>query len=53
VRPGSEDGSLVLGGRTMPIHWRRVRAADKTAELAIPACEPFSSTDVLSACSRR
>jgi putative transposase len=49
VRHGSEDGSVVLGGRTVPVRRPRVRTADKTAEVAIPAYELFSSTEVLSA----
>ena len=49
VRHGSEDGSVVLGGRTVPIRRPRVRTADKTAEVPVPAYELFSSTDVMTA----
>ncbi len=49
VRHGTEDGSVVLGGRTVPIRRPRVRTADRTAEVAIPAYELFSSTDVMTA----
>ena len=49
VRRGSEDGSVMLGGRTVPIRRPRVRTADRTAEVAIPAYELFSSTDVMTA----
>ena len=49
VRHGTEDGSVVLGGRRVPVRRPRVRTADKTAEVAVPAYELFASTDVLSA----
>lgn len=49
VRHGSEDGSVVLGGRRVPVRRPRVRTADRTAEVAVPAYELFASTDVLSA----
>lgn len=49
VRHGTEDGSVTLGGRRVPIRRPRVRTADKTAEVAVPAYELFSSTDVLTA----
>jgi putative transposase len=49
VRHGSEDGSVVLGGRRVPVCRPRVRTADRTAEVAVPAYELFSSTDLLSA----
>ncbi|MEV4018222.1 transposase [Nonomuraea angiospora] len=47
VRHGSEAGSVVLGGRKVPIRRPRVRTADGGAEVAIPAYELFSSADVL------
>jgi putative transposase len=47
VRHGSEDGSVTLGGRTVPVRRPRVRTADRTAEVAVPAYELFSSTDLL------
>ena len=49
VRHGTEDGSVTLGGRRVPIRRPRVRTADKTAEVAVPAYELFSSSDVLTA----
>jgi hypothetical protein len=49
VRHSTEDGSVALGGRRVPIRRPRVRTPDKTAEVAVPAYELFSSTDVLSA----
>ena len=47
VRHGSEDGSVVLGGRQVPVCRPRVRTADKTAEVVVPAYELFSSTELL------
>jgi transposase-like protein len=49
VRHGTEDGSVTLGGRRVPIRRPRVRTTDRTAEVAVPAYELFSSSDVLSA----
>ena len=49
VRHGTEDGSVTLGGRRVPIRRPRVRTADRTAEVAVPAYELFSSTE----CCRR
>jgi transposase-like protein len=49
VRHGTEDGSVVLGGRTVPVRRPRVRTADRTAEVAVPAYELFSATELLSA----
>ena len=49
VRHGTEDGSVTLGGRRVSIRRPRVRTADKTAEVAVPAYELFSSSDVLTA----
>jgi putative transposase len=48
VRHGSEDGSVTLGGRTVPIRRPRVRTADRSAEVAVPAYELFSSTELMS-----
>jgi putative transposase len=48
VRHGTEHGSVTLGGRRVPTRRPRVRTADRTAEVAVPAYELFSSTDVLS-----
>src|SRR5436305_15306679 len=47
VRHGTDDGSVVLGGRTVPVRRPRVRTADGTAEVAVPAYELFSSTELL------
>lgn len=47
VRHGTEAGSVVLGGRKMPVRRPRVRTADASAEVAVPAYELFSSTDLL------
>ena len=49
VRHGSEDGSVTLGGRRVPVRRPRVRSADGTTELAVPAYEVFASTEVLGA----
>lgn len=46
-RHGTEDGSVVLGGRRVPIRRPRVRAADGSGELALPAYEHFASSDLL------
>jgi transposase-like protein len=47
VRHGSDTGSVVLGGRKLPIRRPRVRTADNAGEVAIPAYELFSSTEIL------
>ena len=47
VRHGTEAGSVVLGGRRVQIRRPRVRTADGSAEVAVPAYELFSSTDLL------
>jgi putative transposase len=47
VRHGTERGSVTLGGRRVPIERPRVRAADGSGELPVPAYELFSSTEVL------
>ena len=47
VRHGSEAGSVVLGGRRVPVRRPRVRTADGSAEVPVPAYELFSSTDLL------
>jgi transposase-like protein len=47
VRHGSEDGAVVLGGRQIPVRRPRVRTADRTAEVAVPAYELFASTELL------
>jgi putative transposase len=47
VRHGSEDGSVTLGGRRVPVQRPRMRAADGSGELPVPAYELFSRTEVL------
>lgn len=47
VRHGTEDGSVTLGGRRVPVRRPRVRSADDATELAVPAYETFNSTDLL------
>src|SRR4051812_3651589 len=42
VRHGSERGSVTLGGRRVPVERPRMRAADGTGELPVPAYELFS-----------
>ena len=49
VRHGSEDGSVTLGGRRVPVRRPRVRSADGTTELTVPAYEVFTSTELLGA----
>lgn len=46
-RHGTEAGSVTLGGRRVPVRRPRVRSVDGTTELAVPAYELFSSTEVL------
>jgi hypothetical protein len=45
VRHGHEDGSVTLGGRRVAVRRPRVRTADGTGEVAVPAYGLFSSTD--------
>jgi putative transposase len=47
VRHGTEDGSVVLGGRQVRVRRPRVRTADRSAEVAVPAYELFASTELL------
>lgn len=47
VRHGSEAGSVVLGGRRVPVRRPRVRTADGAGEVAVPAYELFSQTELL------
>jgi putative transposase len=47
VRHGSEAGAVTLGGRRVPIQRPRVRAADGSAEVPVPAYELFASRDLL------
>jgi transposase-like protein len=47
VRHGSEDGSVSLGGRRVPVRRPRVRTADGSGEVPVPAYELFSSSEML------
>jgi transposase-like protein len=47
VRHGDENGSVTLGGRRVGVRRPRVRSADGTAELAVPAYELFAGTELL------
>lgn len=46
-RHGVEAGSVMLGGRRVPVVRPRVRAADGSGELPVPAYELFSSAELL------
>lgn len=47
VRHGFEAGSVVLGGRRVPVRRPRVRATDGSGELPVEAYEAFNSADLL------
>ena len=47
TRHGTERGSVTLGGRRVPVDRPRVRAADGTGELPVPAYDLFGSTELL------
>jgi transposase-like protein len=47
VRHGAEDGSVTLGGRRVGVRRPRVRAADGSGELPVPAYDLFSSSELL------
>jgi len=47
VRHGAEDGSVTLGGRRVGVRRPRVRAADGSGELPVPAYDLFGSTELL------
>jgi putative transposase len=47
VRHGTERGSVTLGGRRVTVERPRMRAADGSGELAVPAYELFASTEIL------
>lgn len=47
VRHGSEAGSVVLGGRRVPVRRPRVRATDGSGELPVDAYDTFNSSDLL------
>lgn len=46
-RHGTEDGSVTLGGRRVPVRHPRVRSADGSREIPVPAYEAFSGTEIL------
>lgn len=47
VRHGSDDGAVTLGGRRVPVRRPRVRSADGTSEVPVPAYELFNGTELL------
>jgi putative transposase len=47
VRHGHEQGSVILGGRRLPVQRPRMRAADGSSELPVAAYQLFSSTELL------
>ena len=47
TRHGSEAGSVSLGGRRVPVRRPRARAVDGSGEVALPAYELFSSTELM------
>ncbi|MGV1010642.1 MAG: IS256 family transposase [Dermatophilaceae bacterium] len=46
-RHGTGRGSVTLGGRRVPVTRPRVRAADGSGELPVPAYEVFTGTELL------
>jgi putative transposase len=47
VRHGTEAGSVVLGGRRVPVRRPRVRATDGSGELPVESYDVFSGSDLL------
>ena len=47
LRHGQENGSVTFGGRRVPVRRPRMRTADGTGELPVPAYELFSQTEIL------
>jgi hypothetical protein len=47
TRHGHGGGSVTLGGRRVPVERPRIRAVDGSGEVAVPAYELFSSTEIL------
>src|SRR3954466_1141428 len=47
TRHGSGAGAITLGGRRVPVTRPRIRAADGSGELPVPAYELFSSSEIL------
>ena len=46
VRHGSEPGQVTLGGRRVRVRRPRVRTADGTGELPVPAYQAFTATEL-------
>jgi putative transposase len=47
TRHGTERGSVTLGGRRVPVRRPRVRTADGSGEVPVPAYEVFNGTELL------
>lgn len=47
TRHGHGAGSVTLGGRRVPVQRPRIRAVDGSGEVAVPAYELFSQTEIL------
>lgn len=47
TRHGSEDGSVTLGGRRVPVRRPRMRATDGSGEVPVPSYEAFTGTEML------
>ena len=47
VRHGTEQGSVTLGGRRVPLTRPRVRAADGSGEVSVASYEVFNGTELL------
>jgi putative transposase len=47
VRHGTDQGTVTLGGRRVPVRRPRVRAADGAGELPVPSYQVFASTELL------
>jgi hypothetical protein len=47
VRHGTEQGSVILGGRRVPVERPRLRTVDGSGELPVPSYELFTNTEVL------
>jgi putative transposase len=47
TRHGTEAGSVTLGGRRVPVQRPRMRTADGSGEVPVPAYELFNSTELL------
>src|SRR4051812_2452219 len=47
TRHGTGQGSVTLGGRRVPITRPRIRAVGGSGEVAVPAYELFSATELL------